>query len=208
VSRTRTTTARLGVVFLLAVTLVAGCTDQDSGGKTAEGQASAGPSVAASLAPAPGGSPSAVPVAASASPSPLPDLGTRAGGGWVYTLNAVRRVSPQAVIVEGTLGTSENSNKQMLEFAEPGYTGGLQGAAATAIKYEFSSVVLSAPGDAKIYQPLRDEQGRCACTQAVKFIDSGAPVGVYTYVTAPADAKTLTVTVQKFAPFPDVPVTG
>lgn len=193
--------------------LLAGCTDGGDAEPADEpaAEASAQPSAETSSsadapsAAGPGEQASAYPAPASASPSPLPDLGTRRAGDLTLTLNAVRRASPDAVVVEATLAAS--SNIPLFDLAEPGFKlREVDGEQPNT--YEFSAVTLAAPGDPQVYLPLRDDQGSCACTQGIQFLDGGQTMGVYTYVTAPDDASTVTVNVTPFAPFPDVRVTG
>ena len=201
--------AATACALVLAVT--AGCSGDEPEEPVAQPSASrsvspgASPSAGPQAAPV-DGTAEAYPVAPSASPTPLPDLGTRKGSRFDLTLNAVRRTSAQAVIVEATI-TASNGNTPLFDLAEPGYAyrDTDEGRAST---YEFSAVTLSVPDDPLVYQPLRDERGSCACTQGIQFLDGGRSMGVYTYVTAPESADTVTVVVTGFAPFPDVPVTG
>lgn len=194
---------------LAAVALLTGCTDDggpegrpnasgspdDSGGQTSSEPSAAGPGEQAA----------AFPVPAAAQPVPLPNLGTREASDLTYTLNAVRRVSPEAVSVEGTL--MAKGNTPLIDFAEPGFkVRDVDG--TTPFTYEISAVTLAAPGDPKVYLPLRDEKGFCACSQGILGIDRGQSMGVYTYVTAPAGAQTVSVTVSPFGVFQNVPVTS
>lgn len=186
-----------------AAVLLAGCTD--SGGPDSRPTGSEGPGSSAGSGPSaagPGEQASTFPVPAQAQPSPLPSLGTREAGGLTLTLNAVRRVSAEAVVVEATLSTT--SNIPLTKLAESGFAVRPMGDGFT---YEISAVALTVTGDPKVYLPLRDEKGTCACTQGIQFLDSGKPIGVYTYVTAPEEAGNVTVTFAQFAPFTGVPVT-
>ncbi len=193
----------------LVLCLAAGCSDEPDEDPVA--RPSAGASATPSASPGPRAAPvdgaaQAYPVAPSASPAPLADLGTRRGSRFDLTLNAVRRTSAQAVVVEATL-TASGGNTPLFDLAEPGYAfREVDGERRNT--YEFSAVTLRVAGDPLVYQPLRDEQGWCACTWGIQFLDGGTSMGVYTYATAPETADTVTVTVAGFAPFPDVPVTG
>ncbi|MBW3646214.1 MAG: hypothetical protein KY440_00330 [Actinobacteria bacterium] len=199
----------LAVGAVVVALMLTGCTD-DGGTEpdpSASGSPGAPPASADGSGPSaagPGASASTFPVPAQAQPSPLPNLGTREAGGLTLTLNAVRRVSPEAVVVEGTLVAK--STTPLLNLAEPGFAVRQEGGERPST-YEFSAVSLSAAGDPKVYLPLRDDKGFCACTQGIQFLDGGKSMGVYTYVTAPEQAENVTVTVARFAPFTDVPVT-
>lgn len=202
--------SRLLVVGVLAAALLlSGCTGgngPDSPTASGSPDGSGSPAGSGPSAAGPGEQASAFPVPAAAEPVPLPDLGAREGGDVTYTLNAVRRVSPEAVSVEGTL-TAVKGNTPLIDFAEPGFkVRDVDG--TTPYTYEISAVTLAAPGDPKVYLPLRDEKGFCACSQGILGIDEGESMGVYTYVTAPADAQTVSVTVSPFGVFPNVPVTS
>ena len=48
---------------------------------------------------------------------------------------------------------------------------------------------------------------RCACSAGVLSVLAGRPFGVYAYMTLPADADTVTITVKGLAPFANVKVT-
>ena len=209
----------LAVGLVAAMVALAGCSAGDGGerpspgdaGPAGSGQASpAGfgqPSPAGSGQPSPAGSGGAVqsfPIPASAEASPLPGLGTRQAGDLTFTLNAVRRVSPESVVVEGTLTAA--SNTVLSDLAEPGFAVRAVGGERPST-YEISAVSLSVPADPKVYLPLRDEKGFCACTQGIQSLASGQSMGTYTYVTAPAGARAVTITLAKFASFPTVPVT-
>lgn len=196
--------AAAGCALVLA--LVAGCSDDGSRPAASPSAGHGSKSSAAPSAAPVDGTATAYPAPASASPAPLPDVGSRRGADFTLTLNAVRRVSAQAVVVEATL-RAEDSNRPLFDLAEPGFDfRDVDGKRANT--YEFSAVTLAVPGDPLVYQPLRDEQGFCACTQGIQFLDQGRYLAVYTYVTAPEDADTVTVDVAGFAPFPNIPVTG
>lgn len=205
------TTARSRSVLagaLIAGILMTGCSDdggsdprpQSSGASAGTSNGSGNGSVAAQ----PGTEASTYPIPASVTASPLPDLGTRTAGKLTLTLNAVRRVSPEAVVVEGTLTAA--SNTPLFDLAEPGFKV-RQVAGERPNTYEFSAISLTTAGDTTVYLPLRDDKGFCACTQGIQFLDGGESMGVYTYVTAPEGATTVSITVAMFAPFTDVQVT-
>lgn len=180
--------------------LLAGCTDEPAASPEPGTSASPGPTAAA-----PGQQATTYPVPADAEASPLPDLGTAQAGTLTLTLNAVRRVSDEALVVEGTLTASENT--VLTDLAEVGYkVREMDG--ERPFTYEFSAVSVTVPGDDVVYLPLRDEKGFCACTQGILGVDGGESIGVYTYVTAPPDASSVTVNVAQFAPFVDVPVSS
>jgi hypothetical protein len=186
------------VSAVAALALVTGCTGSSDGGGVPSATSSAGIPVATATA-------TAFPVPPSASPSPLPAIGTRSKGDWTFTLTAVRRAGSGQVMVEGTL-TGTNGGF-LAGFEEPGYalrkntgTGKLDNT------YEFSAVTLTVAGDSTVYQPMRDASGGCACTQGVLDVKAGQPYGVYTLMTAPQSASTVTVTVQGFGAFTNVPV--
>lgn len=187
-----------------ALVLLVGCTNDGEDPTAQPSSAGSSSPDAAKTSPAPLDTPaSAYPAPASAQPEALPDLGTRSGKGLTLTLNAVRRVSEQAVVVEGTLSATKNT--PLFDLAEPGYRiREVDGERPNT--YEFSAVTLAVPADPLVYQPLRDPDGFCACTQGILALDAGQSMGVYTYVTAPAQADTVTVTVRGFAPFPGVTV--
>ena len=190
----------VSVVVLLLSGCFGGSSDESSSGT---GNQSAGSGTAA--APAPAGSASAYPVAASASPSPLPVVASRSNGDWTFALNEVRRAGPGQLIVEGTL-TSHNSHV-LQGFEEPGFSLRKGADGKLDSTYEFSAVSLTVQGDTTVYQPMRDSSGQCACTQGVLNIETDQPYAVYTLLTAPQSASQVTVLVQSFAPFTNVPVT-
>jgi hypothetical protein len=182
------------------VALLTGCTDEPT--------ASAEPGTSTSPEPTgagPGQAATTYPVPADAQAAALPDLGTAVAGTLTLTLNAVRRVSDEALVVEGTLTASKNT--VLTDLAEVGYkVREVNG--ETPFTYEFSAVSVAVPGDPVVYLPMRDEKGFCACTQGILGIDGGESIGVYTYVSAPPDASSVTVNVAQFAPFVDVPVSS
>ncbi len=151
--RTASASRVLAVGVFAAALLLTGCTDGDGpDSPTASGSpdGSGSPSGSGPSAAGPGEQASAFPVPAAAEPVPLPNLGTREGGDLTYTLNAVRRVSPEAVSVEGTL-TAVKGNTALISFAEPGF--GVRDVDGTPYTYEISAVTLAAPGDPKVYLP-------------------------------------------------------
>lgn len=108
ITRRRVGIRRLAPALLCALVL-AGCSDD--GGSPEGAGATAQPSASASVpstAAQPGEAASLFPVPPSPSPETLPDLGTRRGDGWTFTLNGVRRTGDQQVVVEGTLMTHGN----------------------------------------------------------------------------------------------------
>jgi hypothetical protein len=193
---------------VIAAIVLTGCSgDRGSEPRPESSGASAGTSNGSgngSVAAQPGTAASSYPVPASVTASPLPDLGTRKAGVLTLTLNAVRRVSPEAVVVEGTLTAA--SNTPLFDLAEPGFRV-RQVADELPFTYEFSAINLTTAGNTTVYLPLRDDKGFCACTQGIQFLDGGKSIGVYTYVTAPEGATTVSITVAMFAPFLDVQVT-
>lgn len=199
----------VAVACAIVLSLAAGCSGDDGEDPVARPSTSASASDGASAGPSAApvdGAAQAYPVAPSAAPTPLPALGTRQGSRFDLTLNGVRRASAQAVVVEATL-TASGGNTPLFDLAEPGYEfREVDGERPRT--YEFSAVTLSVPGDPLVYQPLRDDKGFCACTQGIQFLDGGTSMGVYTYVTAPETADTVTVTVAGYPPFTGVPVTG
>lgn len=203
-------TQLLALVAVAAAVVLSGCTggDDPAGQPTAPGSSDGSGSSArpGASAAGPGVQASTFPVPAGVQPSALPSLGSRAARDLTYTLNAVRRVSPQAVVVEGTL--TAKSNTALRDLAEPGFRSRDIGGGKSEDTYEISGVTLTTPGDAKVYLPLRDEKGFCSCSQGVIGLDAGESMGVYTYVTAPEDATSVTVTVAPFGAFPDIPVTS
>ena len=109
-------------------------------------------------------------------------------------------------MVEGTL--TAKSNTPLLNLAEPGFRLRDIGGGKTEDTYEISGVTLTTAGDPTVYLPLRDEKGFCSCSQGVILLDAGESIGVYTYVTAPEGATSVTLTVAPFGSFPNIPVTS
>lgn len=180
------------------VALLAGYTGEPAASPETGTSASPGPTAAA-----PGQQATTYPVPADAEASPLPDLGTAQAG--TLTLNAVRRMSDDALVVEGTFTASGNA--VLTDLAEVGYkVREMDG--ERPFTYEFSAVSVTVPGNPVVSLPLRDEKGFGACAQGIPGVDGGESIGVYTYVTAPADASAVTVNVAQFAPFVDVPVSS
>ena len=176
---------------------LAACTGSSTGGT--------GPTPGASgSVAAPSGTATAYPVPASASPSTLPAVATRSNAEWTYTLNTVRRIAPGELSVEGTLVSKASGTLTGLE--EPGYAvrKGTDGKLDST--YEVSAISVTVPGDSTVYLPMRDDTGRCACTQGLVTIKVRQPYAVYTVVSAPAAATSVTVTVRGLAPFTNVPV--
>ena len=71
--------------------------------------------------------------------------------------------------------------------------------------YDFSAVTLAVKGDQSVYQVMRNEQQRCACSAGQFSVPAGKPFGVWAYMTLPENADT--VTVKGLAPFVNVKVT-
>lgn len=144
------------------------------------------------------------PVPAEVSAEPLPDLGTLETGEWTLTLNGASRVGDQALAVTGTL--TSNGPTVFAGFEEPGFSLRETDGGKLENTYEFSAVTVSVEGDPAVYQVMRDADGLCACTQGVLEAQPDAPMAVYAYVTAPADATTVDVTVAGIGTFEDVEV--
>lgn len=144
---------------------------------------------------------------AAATPAPLPDLGTVKGQGYTVTLNALHRSGPQSGLLSATV-TSE-AGGAFNDFTEPGYGTLFDPTTKKALgdAYDFSAVTLAVKGDPAIYQAMRDDQQRCACSSGLLSVPAGQPVGVYAYVTLPENADSVTVTVKGLTPFADVKVT-
>jgi hypothetical protein len=193
---------RIGLVgALLALVLAgSGCSAGDEAGD----QPGTDPTHASAAQVQPTGEASAFPVAPSASPSPLPVIGSATSKKWTFTLNAVRRTGPAQLVVEGTLTSAER--QLMSGFAEHGFET-YRKDGENLSNWDFSGVRLSVPGDDTVYLPMRDAEGRCACTQSyVSGVDAGDSVGVYVIMTTPENASAVTVRIQGFPPFRDVAV--
>jgi hypothetical protein len=192
---------------LLGLTVLSGCSDDETSPPDASsgtGTTAGGPSASATVGAAagPGEQATAYPVPATPSPSALPALGTRENGEWTLVLNAVRRVSDEALLVEATLTAKKNAGL-LVGLEESGYVY-VKGSLNPAL--EFSAVTVLAPGAPTEYLVMRDSEGRCACTQGVNTIKQGEALAVYAMVSSPPDAQTVTVVVRGFAPFKDIAV--
>jgi hypothetical protein len=193
----------LATMAALALVL-AGCSSDDQPDASATPGAGGGSSAAVSAAP--GAAATAYPVPADAKPQALPSLGTREGDGYTVTINSLQRVGPQAGLLTATI-TADRSGP-MQAFTEPGYNVLLDPQTKKPLggTYDFSAVTVATKGDAAVYQVMRDEQQRCACTTGMLSVQADVPFGVYAYVTLPKDADTVTVSVKGLPPFTDVPV--
>lgn len=200
--------ARRRAVVLAVTTTVAlalaGCSGDDQPNASATSGVSARSSGGASAAP--DASATAYPVPADAQPQALPSLGTREGDGYTVTINSLQRVGPQAGLLTATI-TAQRSGP-MQAFTEPGYNVLLDPQTKKPLggTYDFSAVTVATKGDPTVYQVMRDEQQRCACTTGMLSVQAGVPFGVYAYVTLPKVADAVTVVVKGLAPFADVTV--
>ena len=147
----------------------------------------------------PGEQATAYPVAGEATPAPVPDLETIATGEWTLTLNGVDRVSDQALLVTATM--TSNGPGVFRGFEEPGYSLRMNDEGKLDNTYEFSAITLTAGAGPAVYQVMRDANGICACSQGVLDIEPGQPTAVFAYVTAPAEATTVDVTVAGIGTF-------
>jgi hypothetical protein len=193
----------------LAVILVglAGCTGDNGGSGSGAGTGSPAPTAAApaSPGPAPGVEATAFPVPGSPRPEPVPVIKTVNGRDWRLSLNRVTRVSPESVLVEATLTTTK-SRELFSTFEETGFAVRKQEDGKFGNTYEFSAVTLTAPGDARQYLPMRDENGICACTYGfVVSVDPGQALPVYVYMSAPA-SDMVNIAVRGFPAFTGVRV--
>ncbi len=213
----RKTASRLGPLAATSglVLALAACSGGDSppSAPTGSRAASAGATAAAATpggatgAPSPGAEATAYPVPARATPAPLPDLGTAQGLGYTVTLNTLRRSGPRSGLLSATVTSKDGGSFD--DFTEPGYGTIYDPLTKKPIggAYDFSAVTLAVKGDPTIYQVLRDEQQRCACSTGLLSVPKAEPFGVYAYVTLPEDADIVTVAVKGLAPFMDVKVT-
>jgi hypothetical protein len=192
--------SRVGIAALAAILMsLAGCTGDSGGSGSGSGAGSPAPTAAAtaSPAPAPGVAATAFPIPGSPRPEPVPVLKTVRGGDWQLTLNRVSRVSAESVLVEATI-TTTRSREVFANFEEAGFAVRKREDGKFGNTYEFSAVTLTAPGDARQYLPMRDENGICACTYGfVASVDPGQTLPVYVYMTAPT-SDTVTITVRGF----------
>jgi hypothetical protein len=201
----RTARRRAGAVAIVAALAVvlAGCSGNEPGtSATSTGSGGSPAGVSAAL----GSAATAYPVAADAKPQALPSLGTRQGDGYTVTINSLQRVGPQAGLLTATVTAA--SSGPMQAFTEPGYNVLLDPQTKKPLggTYDFSAVTVAAKGDPTVYQVMRDEQQRCACTTGMLSVQANVPFGVYAYVTLPMDADTVTVSVKGLAPFADIKV--
>ncbi|HET9655863.1 MAG TPA: hypothetical protein VFP72_10950 [Kineosporiaceae bacterium] len=195
---------------LVAGLALTGCQGSSSPGKAGPVTSSARGGGAGSATPpgsaaTPGGQATAYPAPASASPQPLPSLGSRTNGRWTVVLNGVRKSGANSAVVTATISNVSGENQIFRDFEEPGYAVRTAGG-KWDFTYEFSAVTLTVPGSPTLYLAMRDGAGVCACTRGVMGLDKGMSRGVYTYVTLPPVATTVTVTIAGYPPFTDVPV--
>lgn len=154
----------------------------------------------------PGERATAYPVPADVQAEPLPDLGTVASGEWSMTLNGLTRSGEQGALLTATLTPVTATAFDGL--AEPGYANIENAEGRLERTREFSAVTLTVDGDPAIYQVMRDESGACACYQGSFELTPEVPIGVYAYVTVPADATTVDVTVAGIGTVEGVEVQG
>jgi hypothetical protein len=195
-------------ITLATVLLAVGACTGDGGSTSGSGAGSPAATAPATApaAPTPGAAATTFPIPGSPQPQAVPVLKTVTGLGWNLSLNRVSRVSADSVLVEATLRPT-TSGQVFRQFEEPGFllrqneeTGKLDNT------YEFSAVTLTTQGDPKQYLPLRDETGRCACTNGfLVSLDPAQTLPVYVYMSAPA-ADTVNVTVRGFPSFSGVRV--
>jgi hypothetical protein len=200
----RTVRRWTGAVAAAALAVVlTGCSG-DEPGTSGTSTASGGSSTPVSAAP--GSVATAYPVPADAKPQALPTLGTQQGDGYTVTINSLQRVGPQAGLLTATVTAA--SSGPMQAFTEPGYNVLLDPQTKKPLggAYDFSAVTVAATGDATVYQVMRDEQQRCACTTGMLSVQANVPFGVYAYVTLPKDADTVTVSVKGLPPFTNITV--
>jgi hypothetical protein len=199
-----------GAIALAAVLAgVSACTGDrgGSGSSAGSGTGTPAPTVAATASPgaAPGVQATAFPIPGSPRPEPVPVVKTVTGRDWQLSLNKVSRVSGESVLVEATLTTTK-SRELFTDFEEAGFKLRKQEDGKFGGTYEFSAVTLTAPGDARQYLPMRDENGVCACTYGfVVSVDPGQVLPVYVYMSAPA-SDTVNITVRGFPAFTGVRV--
>ena len=155
----------------------------------------------------PGGQATSFPVPADATAVPLPDLGTATGQGVTLTINALQRSGSQSALLSATV--TNPTGTDFKDFTEPGYGTLLDPTTKKPLggAYDFSAVTLAVKGDQSVYQVMRDEQQRCACSAGLFLMPEGKPFSVWAYLTLPENADTVTITVKGLAPFVNVKVT-
>ena len=196
-------------VALAGTVVLAGCSSGGDGDEVKPSAAATSATTAAGgvAAATPGAKAKAYPVPAEVQPEQLPSLGTRENAHWELTLNSVRRVNDESVLVTGTLIAKTTSFFTAL--AEPGYAHRKDAEGGNEQAHEFSAVNLTVPGNTStVYQVMRTEAGVCACTQGIGVVQPEDSIGVFAYLTAPKDATKVTITVRGFTPFTDVEVTS
>lgn len=196
----------LGVAVTVALS---SCSGTDSP-PAANGESPGTPSGSAAppaVTSTPGGQATSFPVPADATAAPLPDLGTATGQGVTLTINSLQRSGPQSALLSATVTNPTGTDFD--DFTEPGYGTLLDPTTKKPLggAYDFSAVTLAVKGDQTVYQVMRDEQQRCACSAGLFLMPKGQPFSVWAYLTLPENADTVTITVKGLAPFANVKVT-
>ena len=199
-------TLTLGVAVTAALSSCSGTASPPVASGSSPGMPS-GSAAPPAVTSTPGGQATSFPVPADATAAPLPDLGTATGQGYTVTINSLQRSGPQSALLSATV--TNPTGTDFKDFTEPGYGTLLDPTTKKPLggAYDFSAVTLAVKGDQSIYQVMRDEQQRCACSAGLLSVLAGRPFGVYAYMTLPADADTVTVTVKGLVPFANVKVT-
>lgn len=151
---------------------------------------------------------------ATAMGKPLP-AGTRATvrdrEGWQVDLMGVYRLASDRVLVEVRLDAAQAKHDTLATWTEPDYSYQArswmwQTEGYDALFSEFSDVKLTVADDDNTYLPVRTSTSFCLCTMANAHFRELGGFPVYVVMSAPADAATVTLTIDNVGGFEDVPV--
>lgn len=189
----------MGLVQAACLVLAAGCGTAAAGSGTSRDALGDGATATATA----GSEPSTVPLGEPYSlegmkPSPRKAIATVKGAdGWVFTLTAVRRTAPNAVVVEGLLDGTKATKSGVADWKD---------SRSTSRYNTFSGVSLMRDGDPTTYLPLRDKVDNCLCTSLP--LDFQQPFPVFVVLSAPAENDRITVFFSTAAPIGPLEVTS
>jgi len=156
--------------------------------------------------------------AASAAPSPAPpvatpvepaDYGTRTAGedgGLGVTLTGVHRITDDMALVSVSIRAESDQDRLPRSWYDPALRDTGDVAKDVDNTEALSAVTITAQGDPNVYATVTDGHDRCLCSQAPGYLRAGDATSGWAYVSLPAEATTVNVTVGRLEPWIGVPV--